>query len=96
MDAARGKYTDEKAGHRKQRQAERRDHIRAIRDNRVEEVLPEPLLPDVFSEIRETCRDALKSVPDPRSPHNRVYPLRLILHRVVSGFVGGNRHIGVL
>ncbi len=92
----RKKYTGEKAGHRKQRRAERRDHIQAIHDNRVEEDLPEPLLPDVFSGIREIYWDALKSVPDPRSPYNRVYPLHLILHRVVSGFVGGNRHIGVL
>jgi len=92
----RKKYTGEKARHRKQRRAERGNHIRAIRDNKVEEDLPEPLLPDVFSDIRETYWDALKSVPDPRSPHHRVYPLHRILHRVVSGFVGGNRHIGVL
>ncbi len=32
----------------------------------------------------------------PVRPHNRVYPQHLILHRVVSGFVGGNRHVGVL
>ncbi len=92
----RGKYTGEKARQRKQRQSKRREHIQAIRENRVEEDLPEPLLPDVFSDMRETYWDALKSVPDPRSSHHRVYPLHLILHRVVSGFVGGNRHIGVL
>lgn len=96
LKVMRKKYTGEKAGHRKKKQAERRSHIQAILDNKVKEELPEALLPEVFSDIQEIYWDRLTSVPDPRSPHNRVYPLHLILHRVISGFVDGTRHIGVL
>jgi hypothetical protein len=90
------KYTGEKARKRREKQAKRQKHIQAIHDNKVEEDLPQALLPEVFSDIQEIYWDTLKSVPDPRSPYNRVYPLHLILHRVISGFVDGNRHIGVL
>ncbi|MEW6184084.1 MAG: hypothetical protein AB1500_13100 [Bacillota bacterium] len=58
--------------------------------------MPEVLLPEIFSDIRETYWASLKSVPDPRSPDNRVYPLHLILHRIISGFIAGNKYIGVL
>jgi len=92
----RKKYTGEKARHRKDRQAERQKHIRAIKDNEVSEELPEILLPDIFSEIHELYWKRLKSVPDPRSPDKRVYPLHLILHRIIAGFTGGNKCIGVL
>ncbi len=92
----RKKYTGETARHRKDRQAERQRHIRAIKDNEVSEELPEILLPDIFSEIHELYWERLKSVPDPRSPDKRVYPLHLILHRIISGFTGGNKYIGVL
>lgn len=92
----RKKYTGEKAEHRKDRQSERQKHIRALKANEVSEELPEILLPDIFSEIRETYRESLKSVPDPGSPDKRVYPLHLILHRIISGFIEGNKYIGVL
>jgi hypothetical protein len=90
------KYTGEKAQHRKERQAERQRHIEAVERSEVSEELPDILVPAIFSEIRETYWNCLKSVPDPRMPHNRVYPLSLILHRVISGFIDGNKHIGVL
>lgn len=92
----RKKYTGEQAKKRKEKQAERRKHIQAIHDDQVLEDLPEVLLPEVFSSIRETYWASLKSVPDPRSPANRVYPLHLILHRIISGFIAGNKYIGVL
>jgi hypothetical protein len=92
----RKKYTGEKAKHRKDRQAERQKHIQALNENGVSEELPEFLLPDIFLGIQETYWDCLKSVPDPRSPEKRVYPLHLILHRIISGFIDGNKHIGVL
>ena len=90
------KYTGEKARYRKDRHTERQKHIRAIRDNEAAEELPEILLPDIFSGIQEIYWKSLKSVPDPRSPGRRVYPLHLILHRVISGFIDGNKYIGVL
>jgi len=90
------KYTGETARHRKDRQTARQRHILAIRDNEVAEELPEALLPDIFSGIREIYWESLRSVPDPRNPDKRVYPLHLILHRIISGFINGNRHIGVL
>jgi hypothetical protein len=92
----RKKYTGEKAEKRREKQAERQKHIQAIYDDRVIEELPEVLLPDVFSDIKEIYWTRLKSVPDPRNPDNRVYPLHLILHRIISGFIEGNKFIGVL
>ncbi len=90
------KRTGEKARHRRERQAKRQDHIQALRDNTVAEELPEPLLPEIFADIEHLYWDCLKSVPDPRRPDNRVYPLYLILHHIISGFVGGSKCIGVL
>ena len=92
----RKKYTGEKAKHRKDRQVERQKHIQALKENEVSEELPEVLLPDIFLEIQETYWDCLKSVSDPRSRNKRVYPLHLILHRIISGFIEGNKYIGVL
>jgi hypothetical protein len=92
----RKKYTGENALHRRNRQAERQKHIRAINDNELSEELPKVLLPDIFSGIYEIYWKSLKSVSDPRSHGKRVYPLHLILHRVISGFIGGNKYIGVL
>lgn len=92
----RKKYTGEQARRREDRRSARRKHISAIETNEVTEELPEIPKPDIFSEIRETYRNSLKSVPDPRSPDNRVYPLRQIPHRIISGFVEGNKYIGVL
>jgi len=90
------KYTGETAEHRKDRQAARQRHSLAIEDNETEEELPEALLPDIFSGIREIYRESLKSVPDTSSRDKRVYPLHLILHRIISGFIEGNKYIGVL
>ena len=92
----RKKYTGGNAGYRRERQAERQRHIIAIHNNGVSEELPEISVPDIFSEIHEIYRESLKSVPDPRSPDKRIYPLHLILHRIISGFTDGNKHIGVL
>jgi len=92
----RKKYTGENARHRRERQAERQRYISAIHNNEVSEELPEILVPDIFSEIHEIYWESLKSVPDPRSPDKRIYPLHLILHRIISGFTDGNKHIGVL
>jgi len=92
----RKKYTGEKAKHRKNRRSERQKHIKALKKNEAFEELPEVLLPDIFLEIQETYWESLKSVPDPRSSDKRVYPLPLILHRIISGFIAGNKYIGVL
>lgn len=92
----RKKYTGEKAGHRKNRQTERQRHIPAIQNNEAVEELPEALLPDIFSGIQEIYRESPKAVPDPGMPAERVYPLHLIPHRIISGFISGNKYIGVL
>jgi hypothetical protein len=96
MRKARGKYTGEKIKARKAKQEKRQKHIQAIYDGSIEEELPEPLLPEVFKGIEELYWDKLKAVPDPRDPKNRVYPLFLILHRIIAGFIDGNKYIGVL
>jgi hypothetical protein len=90
------KYTGENAGHRRDRHEHRQKHIRAIRDKEAAGELPETLLPDVFSGIQEIYRKSLKSVPDPGSRDKCVYPLHLILHRIISGFIEGNKYIGVM
>lgn len=92
----RKKYTGEQARHRKEMQEKRQRHIQALERNEVVEELPEALLPEVFLDIQETYWDCLKSVPDPRSEDKRVYPLYLILHRIISGFIAGNQYVGVL
>ena len=96
MKKARGKYTGEKIKARKAKQENRQKHIQALYDGSIEEELPEPLLPEVFNGIEKLYWDRLKAVPDPRYPKNRVYPLFLILHRIIAGFIDGNRYIGVL
>ncbi len=90
------KYTGERAKHRKDRQTKRQSHIHALEKNEVAEELPDALLPDVFLGIQETYWESLKAVPDPRSPGKRVYPMHMILHRIISGFIDGNKYIGVL
>lgn len=92
----RKKYTGEQAKHRRDRKAERQKHIQALHENEVAEELPKVLLPDIFFGIQETYWESLKSVPDPRIPGKRIYPLHLILHRIISGFIEGNKYIGVL
>ena len=90
------KYTGGQAGHRRDRHEQRQKHIMAIQNNGAAEELPEALFPDIFSGIQEIYRKSLKSVPDPRSPGRCVYPLCLILRRIISGFTEGNKYIGVL
>lgn len=92
----RRKYTGEQAKKRRESRSRRQDHIQAIHDNTATEELPEALVPEIFLDIQSVYWDRLKSIPDPRRPDNRVYPLALILHRVISGFIEGNRYIGVL
>lgn len=92
----RKKYTGDQVKYRKERHAKRQDHIQALQQNEFVEELPEALLPDVFLDIQETYWESLKAVPDPRSPGKRVYPLHMILHRIISGFIEGNKYIGVL
>ncbi len=92
----RGRYTGEKAKERRERQAKRQQHIQLIKNGEVEEELPGPLVPEVFSDIKEIYWKSLKSVADPRNPDKMIYPLYLILHRIISGFVDGNKYIGVL
>ncbi len=92
----RGKYTGEKSKDRRKKQTQRQQHIQAIKGGAAIEELPEALVPEVFSDIKEIYWESLKSVPDPRNPAKRVYPLYLIFHRIISGFLEGNKYIGVL
>ena len=96
MRKPRGKYTGKKIEYRKKRQSNRQAHKVAVENEELQEELPEPLFPEVFRDIQEAYWHALKSIPDPRSPGRRVYPLHLILHRIIAGFLGGNKFIGVL
>jgi hypothetical protein len=88
------KYPDENAKHRKERQAGRQRHIAAVERREVSEELPDIFDFAIFSEIQETYWSCLKSVPDPRSPDKCVYPVFLILHRVISVFICVNTDIG--
>ncbi len=92
----RGQYTGKKAKERRNNQVQRQQHIQAIESGEVSEDLPEAIVPEVFNDINETYWATLKSIHDPRDPNRRVYPLHLILNRIISGFIDGNRHIGVL
>ncbi len=96
MRTPRGKYTGEKAEKRKTRRAERQNHIQSIYNGVVNEDMPEPLVPAVFSDIQGVYWERLRSIPDPRNEERCVYPLHLILHRIISGFITGNKYIGVL
>jgi hypothetical protein len=88
--------TGEKRRIRRERQEKRLSHIQALHDNTVADELPEALLPEVFTGIQEVYWERLKSAPDPRRTDNQVYPLYLILHRVICGFIGGSKYIGTL
>ena len=88
--------TGEKRRIRRERQEKRLNHIQALYENTISEELPQILLPEIFSDIRDVYWDRLKSIEDPRRADRRVYPLHLILHRIICGFIEGNRCIGVL
>jgi hypothetical protein len=92
----RGRYTGDKAKERRKRQLKRQQHIQSIKSGEVNEELPKALVPEVFNDIKGIYWESLKSVSDPRSPEKRIYPLYLILHRIISGFIEGNKYIGVL
>lgn len=92
----RGQYSGTKAKERKERQYRRQKHIQAIERGEISEELPEIIVPELFKDIQKIYWECLKSIPDPRDPCRRVYPLHLILHRIISGFIDGNKHIGVL
>ena len=96
MRKPRGKYSREKIKARRENRQKRQSRIRAIERGEVVEELPEPLLPEPFKEIEETYWNVLKQVPDPRDSSKSVYPLYPILHRIVSGFLSGTKHIGLL
>ena len=92
----RRKHTVDTCGHRQERHEKRRNHIQGLLENSIVEELPDILVPEVFKGIHDTYWECLKSIPDPRNPDQRVYPLHLILHRVISGFIDGNKYVGVL
>jgi len=71
-------------------------HKDSIRDGSLSESLPEILTPDLFSDIEEVYWKCLRSVKDPRVPSLRIYPLDLVLHRIISGLIDGVKYIGVL
>jgi hypothetical protein len=71
-------------------------HKDSIRDGSLSEALPESLAPDLFSDIEEIYWKCLQSVKDPRAASLRIYPLDLILHRIISGLIDGTQYIGIL
>ncbi len=97
MGRAKGvQQTGRVAVERRQRTAQRQAHKEAIVAGTVASDLPEPLVPALFEDIQTTYWNCLKSVPDPRSASHVIYPLYKILHRIIAGFLGGARTIGVL
>ncbi len=92
----RGSYTGKKAKERREKQVQRQQHILAIEKGEISEELPEALAPELFNDIKEQYWECLQAIQDPRDASRRVYPLYLILHRIISGFIDGNRYIGVL
>ena len=67
-----------------------------LEDGSFEENLPSPLAPELFSDISEIYWNCLKGIKDPRKDSLSIYPLYLILHRIISGLLSGTRYIGVL
>jgi hypothetical protein len=89
------KQTGETVKKRKQNKQRRDIHKKSVMTGSVKEET-QALIPEIFDDIRETYWKCLKSVPDPRDESKTIYPLYLILHRVISGFVQGRQHIGIL
>ncbi len=81
---------------RRRRSDLRRVHKACLQDGSFEEDLPAPLTPELFSDISETYWSCLRRVADPRKESLSIYPLSLILHRIISGLLSGTRYIGVL
>ena len=90
------KYTGEVNSARLKRSQARKSHKEAVEDGSFDENLPLPLVPPLFKAIEASYWSCLRSVEDPRKAEQRVYPLDLILHRIISGFIDGTRYIGVL
>lgn len=90
------KYTGLAAAKRRERQVARKAHKEGILAGTISSNFPEPLVPEVFQNIQETYWNCLKAVPDPRRSSQIVYPLYLVLHRIIVGFLGGTRSIGIL
>lgn len=88
--------TGEISSYRRERSELRVIHKKELRDGSFEEALPSALAPELFSEIVEIYWNCLRSVKDPRDESSRIYPLDLILHRIVSGLLSGTQYIGVL
>jgi len=97
MGRAKGvKQTGCVAAQRRERAVQRQTHKEAIVAGTIAADLPEPLVPELFQDIQATYWACLKAVPDPRASGNTIYPLYLILHRILSGVLGGARGVGVL
>ena len=90
------KQTGLVAAKRRERKARREAHKEALVAGTVADAMPAPVVPEVFRDIQTTYWQCLEAVPDPRAARKIVYPLWLILHRILTGFLGGARFIGVL
>lgn len=74
----------------------RKTHIQSVKDGSYEEILPKTLAPSLFKDIEDVYWNCLGSIEDPRNPSFVIYPLDLILHRIISGLLDGTSHIGIL
>src|SRR5712692_3660186 len=90
------KQTGRVAAQRRERSAQRQAHTAGLAAGTVPADVPEPLVPEQFQAMATTYGQCLKAVPDPRAAGQVVYPLYLILHRIIVGFLSGVRHMGVL
>jgi len=88
--------TGEVAKRRRGRKAAREAYKEAILSGTLIEEKPQPLVPELFRDIQEIYWECLKAVEDPRDQRRTIYPLHLILHRIISGFIEGTRHVGIL
>ena len=82
-------YTGEVSKQRKEGKKRREEQKSAIKEGRVQEEAGERLPPKEFEQIQSLYWSSLKAVPDPRNPLLVIYPLWLILHRIISGFLSG-------
>ncbi len=89
------KYTGEESTRRKEARARRKEEKKSIEQGRQEE-LGELLPPKEFEKIQEAYWSCLRAVPDPRKESMVVYPLWLILHRIIHGFLTGSSSISPL
>lgn len=82
-------YTGEASAKREEGKERRQGHKLAIEEGRLQEESGERLPPKEFEQIQETYWSCLKAVPDPRSTPLIVYPLWLILHRIINNLLSG-------